>query len=103
MPYGQHHPTPAQIISWLPKDATPEQKDSAIQRHIKPSEIHWSERPDTLHLPGHTAGKSVLDVSRERYVLRKTSKISLDCGLARTLAHHHLPLTPLGTRSLNEV
>lgn len=67
MPYGQHHPTPAQIISWLPKDATPEQKDSAIQRHIKPSEIHWSERPDTLHLPGHTAGKSVLDVSLPLY------------------------------------
>ncbi|MCG9010302.1 NAD-dependent epimerase/dehydratase family protein [Laribacter hongkongensis] len=47
--------------------------------------------------------KSVLDVCRERYVLRKTSKISLECGLAMTLAHHHLPLTPLGTRSLNEV
>ncbi len=46
--------------------------------------------------------KSVLDVSRERYVLRKTSKISLECGLARTLAHHGVPLTPLGTRSLTE-
>lgn len=46
--------------------------------------------------------KSVLDVSRERYVLRKTSKTSLKCGLARTLVHHGLPLTPLGTRSLTE-
>ena len=60
-------PTPSQVIGWLPKDATPAQMDSAIQRHIKPSEIHWSERPDTLHLPGHSAGKSYRDVSLPQY------------------------------------
>ena len=26
-----------------------------IRAHIKPSDIHWSEMPDTLHLPGHKA------------------------------------------------
>ena len=40
--------TPAQVLSKLPKDATPEQQDSAIQAQIKPSEITWSNRPDTL-------------------------------------------------------
>jgi hypothetical protein len=63
MPYGRYQPTPAQIISWLPKDATPEQQDSAVQAHIKPQEIHWSERPDTLHLPGQPIGKSVTEVN----------------------------------------
>jgi len=44
--------TPAQVVKWMPKDATPQQLDSAIQRHIKASPIHWSKKPDTLHLPG---------------------------------------------------
>ncbi len=67
MPYGQYQPTPAQIISWLPKDATPEQQDSAVQAHSIPREIHWSQRPDTLHLPGQPIGKSVLEVELPVY------------------------------------
>ena len=64
----QHYqPTPAQVISWLPKNATPEQQDSAIQAHIKPSEITWSQQPDTLHLPGQTAGHSWRDVNMPKY------------------------------------
>ena len=64
----QHHQlTPAQVLSWLPKNATPEQQDSAIQAHIKPSEITWSQQPDTLHLPGHTAGHSWRDVNMPKY------------------------------------
>lgn len=64
----QHRqPTPAQVLSWLPKNATPEQQDSAIQAHIKPSEITWSKQPDTLHLPGHTAGHSWRDMSMPKY------------------------------------
>ena len=64
--YKQNHSsqlTPKQVLSWLPKNATPAQQDSMIRAHIKPSEIHWSEMPDTLHLPGHEAGKSFRDVS----------------------------------------
>jgi hypothetical protein len=59
--------TPAQVLSWLPASATPEQQDSAIQAHIKPSVIHWSNRPDTLHLPGQPVGKSWRDVNLPTY------------------------------------
>lgn len=59
--------TPKQVLSWLPKNATPAQQDSMIRAHIKPSEIHWSEMPDTLHLPGHKPGKSFRDVSLPQY------------------------------------
>lgn len=60
-------PTPAEVLEWLPENATPEQQDSAIQANIKPSKIHWSEQPDTLHLPGHPVGKSIYDVSLPQY------------------------------------
>lgn len=59
--------TPKEVLSWLPKNATPAQQDSMIRAHIKPSDIHWSEMPDTLHLPGHKAGKSFRDVSLPQY------------------------------------
>lgn len=59
--------TPATVLSWLPRTATPAQQDSAIQAHFKPSEIRWSNRPDTLHLPGHDKGKSLLDVQLPQY------------------------------------
>ena len=59
--------TPATVLSWLPHTATPAQQDSAIQTHFKPSEIRWSKRPDTLHLPGHDKGKSLLDVQLPQY------------------------------------
>ena len=59
--------TPATVLSWLPHSATPAQQDSAIQAHFKPSEIRWSKRPDTLHLPGHDKGKSLLDVQLPQY------------------------------------
>ena len=45
-------PTVRQVLSWLPRDATPAQQDSAVQAHIKPSDITWSQCPDNLHLPG---------------------------------------------------
>ena len=59
--------TPKQVLSWLPKNATPAQQDSMVRAHIKPSEIHWSGMPDTLHLPGHKPGKSFRDVSLPQY------------------------------------
>ena len=59
--------TPKQVLSWLPKNATPAQQDSMIRAHIKPSEIHWSSMPDTLHLPGQQPGKSFRDVSLPQY------------------------------------
>lgn len=62
-----HVVTPQEVLSWLPADATPAQQDSAIQSHVKVSEIHWSEQPDTLHMPGHPKGKSYRDVSLPQY------------------------------------
>lgn len=59
--------TPREVLSWLPANATPAQQDSAIQAHIRPSEIHWSECPDTLHLPGMPVGRSIHDVSLPKY------------------------------------
>ena len=66
-PRQHYQPTPAQVLSWLPRDATPEQQDSAIQANIKPAEITWSQQPDTLHLPGQSAGRSWRDVSMPKY------------------------------------
>lgn len=59
--------TPKEVLRWLPKDATPAQQDSMVRAHIKPYEIHWSNMPDTLHLPGHTPGKSFRNVSLPQY------------------------------------
>ena len=59
--------TPYQVLRLLPKDATPAQQDSAIQAWFQPGEIHYSTRPDTLHLPGHGIGKSLKDVNLPQY------------------------------------
>ena len=53
--------TPYQVLRQLPADATPAQQDSAIQANFHPENTHLSERPDTLHLPGHDKGKSYKD------------------------------------------
>lgn len=58
---------PYQVLRALPKDATPAQQDSAIQAVFKPREIRYSQRPDTLRLPGHEPGKSLRDVSLPKY------------------------------------
>lgn len=59
--------TPAQVLGWLPHNATPAQQDSAIQSRFKPSEIHWSEHPDTLHLPGHPPGVDLMKADLPQY------------------------------------
>lgn len=59
--------TPYQVLSKLPKDATPAQQDSAIQATFHQENLHLSTRPDTLHLPGHDKGKGPKDVSLPQY------------------------------------
>ena len=54
---------PYQVLRALPKDATPAQQDSAIQATFQPKEVRYSNRPDTLHLPGYGKGKSALEVT----------------------------------------
>ena len=41
--------------------------DSAVQRHLKPSPIRWSTRPDTLHMPGQTEWVDYRDFSLPKY------------------------------------
>ena len=59
--------TPYQVLRLLPKDATPAQQDSAIQTWFQPGEIHYSEQPDTLHLPGHSIPRDLKDVNLPQY------------------------------------
>lgn len=74
---------PYQVLRLLPKDATPAQQDSAIQATFQPKEIRYSDRPDTLHLPGSDVGKSIMDVTLPKYY--KESFFSKD-----TLLHPEL-------------
>lgn len=56
--------TAGDVIGRLPENATPAQQDSAVRANITPSPItHWSECPDTLHLPGHSKGNESKDFS----------------------------------------
>lgn len=59
--------TPYEVLRSLPRDATPAQQDSAIQAVFQPTAIRYSERPDTLYLPGHGPGVSLNDVSLPLY------------------------------------
>ena len=59
--YKPRHPY--QVLRALPKDATPAQQDSAIQAAFQPKEVRYSDRPDTLHLPGYGKGKSALETT----------------------------------------
>ena len=59
--------TPYQVLRLLPKDATPAQQDSAIQAWLKPIEIHYSEQPDTLHLPGEDIPRDLKAVNLPLY------------------------------------
>lgn len=54
---------PYQVLRLLPKNATPAQQDSAIQAAFQPKEVRYSDRPDTLHLPGYGKGKSALEIT----------------------------------------
>ena len=59
--------TPYQVLRLLPKDATPAQQDSAIQEWFEPKEIHYSSRPDTLHLPGQGIPRDLKEVNLPHY------------------------------------
>ena len=59
--------TPYQVLRLLPKDATPAQQDSAIQAWFGHAEIHYSDQPDTLHLPGHEVPRDLKEVNIPQY------------------------------------
>ena len=66
------------------------QQDSIHTSFVKPSEIRWSKRPDTLHLPGHDKGHSLLDTQLPQYY--REGFFSKD-----TLFHPELPGGRYGT------
>ncbi len=43
--------TPAEIISWLPKTATPWQQDSAIRANYKFQDVDWQHAPNPMRTP----------------------------------------------------
>ena len=65
----EHHEprSPYQVLRMLPRDATPAQQDSAIQAWFKPKEIRYSQRPDTLHIPGHGPARNLMEVDIPQY------------------------------------
>lgn len=46
---GYH--SPREILSWLPRNATPAQQDSAIRAHYRFPEIDWTRQPNPLRTP----------------------------------------------------
>lgn len=50
MRYNGYH-SPYEIISWLPKTATPWQQDSAIRANYKFPNVDWSKQPNPLCTP----------------------------------------------------
>ena len=55
-----------QIIHELPDSATPWQQDSAVQAYFRPGEDnHYSDRPDTLGLPGQRFERPSGDIGRD--------------------------------------
>ena len=59
--------TPYQVLRLLPTDATPAQQDSAIQAWFGEADIHYSDQPDTLHLPGHGIPRDLKEVNLPQY------------------------------------
>lgn len=58
---------PYEVLSRLPKDATPAQQDSAIQAVFHVENTHLSSRPDTLGLPGIGKGHDLKEVDLPQY------------------------------------
>ncbi len=53
--------TTEQVLRELPDSATPWQQDSAVQAYFKPGQDnHYSERPDTLGMPGQRADQQYM-------------------------------------------
>jgi len=47
---GGYH-SPREILSWLPRNATPEQQDSAIRANYNFPDVDWSSRSNPLRTP----------------------------------------------------
>ena len=86
--------TPYEVLRTLPHDATPAQQDSAIQATFQPAEIHYSNQPDTLHLPGHEIGVKMTDVDIPIFYDKTFFAKSLQ-GQAQTQTMYGIPGDPI--------
>ncbi len=87
---ASYRPTTAyHVLRSLPADATPAQQDSAVQAWLGEVSIRYSEMPETLHLPGHEPGKSLLEVNIPQYY--RETFFSND-----TMFHAEIENTPVG-------
>lgn len=97
-----HRLTPADVLDMLPDDATPAQQDSAIQAAFQPGEIHYSDCPDTLGLPGYTAGEETpktvggLGFSDDMFARTDTLSYATIAGSVNGVAGDPVPYTVRG-------
>ena len=82
VPRPVHRKTTEQVLNELPDSATPWQQDSAVQAYFKPGQDnHYSERRDTLGLPGCHVDK--------QYMRKPFSAFSSPRQLADTILPLH--------------
>ena len=94
-----HRPlTLADVLARLPRNATPEQQDSAIQANFRPDTIRYGNRPDTLHMPGTGIGTSIYEVTMPDihdggYATAATKTYTADGGSNYGVAGDPVPYT----------
>ncbi len=86
--------TPYQVLRSLPRDATPAQQDSAIQATFQPAKIHYSNQPDTLHLPGLDKGVKLTEVNIPIYYEKTFFEKSIK-EAAKTTTMYGVPGDPV--------
>jgi hypothetical protein len=69
--------TPYQILSRLPKTATPWQQDSAIRANIQFEQVDWSQRPNPMRTP-QTRADSVVELSPDKPMYHSRSLVQPD-------------------------
>lgn len=65
--HSHYQPTPKEVLSWLPKTASPWQQDSAIRANIKFPNVDWSQRTNPLKTPGLEADTQHVDLGKPMF------------------------------------
>ncbi|WP_276909498.1 DUF4271 domain-containing protein [Hallella colorans] len=85
--YGGYH-TPREIISWLPRTATPWQQDSAIRAHYQFQKIDWTKRPNPMRTP-QTRADAVSGFSLRKPMYHNKSLVQPDSIYRPEYAVYH--------------
>ena len=73
---GGYH-SPHEILSWLPRTATPWQQDSALRAHYQFPEVDWSRRSNPMRTP-QTRADSVAEFSLDKAMYHSRSLVQPD-------------------------